>query len=441
MATEWITATIGDAFDLVTGYAFKSSDFIDQGIPVIKIKNVKAGEFSEHEFSYVADSFLVDRSDKLAQRDDLLISMSGNRHDGSPDTWVGKIAQFRKNGCYLINQRVGALRLKKNTQLDSRFASYLLSSILYQKLFIAIATSSGGQANLSPTQILSTPMQYPRLDSQRAIAHILGTLDDKIELNRKMNETLEAMARALFKSWFVDFDPVRSKAEGRHTGLPKHIADLFPDSFIDSELGEIPKGWNVGKLGDVLNQRVERCDASAETAKRPYVPIDCISPKSLFLTESKPGEEAQSSLSKFYKWDLLFGAMRPYFHKVCIAPFDGTTRSTAFVFNPRQNDDFAFATLLLHSTDTIDFATRHSTGSTIPYAVWSGSLENMQVIVPFPGVRKAFDRIVRPILARIPDSYFLNRYLTELRDTLLPKLISGELRLMDAEKYIGRTLE
>src|SRR6185437_14972630 len=91
----------------------------------------------------------------------------------------------------------------------------------------------------------------PPIHEQRAIAHILGTLDDKIELNRRMNETLEAIARALFKSWFVDFDPVRARAEGRDTGLPAHIADLFPDSFEDSELGEIPSGWEVGSLGDL----------------------------------------------------------------------------------------------------------------------------------------------------------------------------------------------
>ncbi len=96
-------------------------------------------------------------------------------------------------------------------------------------------------------------LDVPPLYEQRAIAHILGTLDDKIELNRRMNETLEAMARALFKSWFVDFDPVRAKAEGRDPGLPKPLADLFPDSFEDSELKEIPKGWTdpLPKIVDV----------------------------------------------------------------------------------------------------------------------------------------------------------------------------------------------
>ena len=96
-------------------------------------------------------------------------------------------------------------------------------------------------------EVLRARIPPPR--EQRAIAHILGTLDDKIELNRRMNETLEAMARALFKSWFVDFDPVRAKAEGRDPGLPKPLADLFPDSFEDSELGEIPKGWRASVIG------------------------------------------------------------------------------------------------------------------------------------------------------------------------------------------------
>ena len=102
------------------------------------------------------------------------------------------------------------------------------------------------------TQILSDILilHPPDLPEQRAIAHILGTLDDKIELNRRMNETLEAMARALFKSWFVDFDPVRTKMEGRDTSLPKHIADFFPDKLVSSQIGEMPEGWKVSTIGE-----------------------------------------------------------------------------------------------------------------------------------------------------------------------------------------------
>jgi type I restriction enzyme S subunit len=123
--------------------------------------------------------------------------------------------------------------------------------------------------------------------------------------------------------------------------------------------------------------------------------------------------------------------MRPYFHKVCMAPFDGTTRTTAFVLFPKTKEDFVFATLLLHHSDTIDYATRHSTGSTIPYAVWGGSLEEMPAVIPPREIRRSFDAVIRPILTRIPVPYFENRTLAAIRDALLPKLMSGELEVCE----------
>ena len=166
------------------------------------------------------------------------------------------------------------------------------------------------------------------------------------------------------------------------------------------------------------------------------VPIDCISQKSLFLGESKPGSEAKSSLTRFYEGDILFGAMRPYFHKVCIAPFDGTTRTTVFVFSPILETDYAFSVLLLHDGSTIDYATSHSTGSTIPYAVWSGSLDEMPVCIPAEPLRYAFNELLEPLLSQIPKRYFESLTLTQTRDLLLPKLMSGEIRLRDAEKLV-----
>jgi type I restriction enzyme, S subunit len=131
---------------------------------------------------------------------------------------------------------------------DERFAYYFLKQFDFQGY-----NSGSAQPSLNRNFIHPIPIDVPPLSEQRAIAHTLGTLDDKIELNRRMNETLEAMARALFQSWFVDFDPVRAKPEGRDPGLPKEIADLFPDSFEDSELGEIPKGWEIKSIGDIAD--------------------------------------------------------------------------------------------------------------------------------------------------------------------------------------------
>jgi type I restriction enzyme S subunit len=290
----------------------------------------------------------------------------------------------------------------------------------------------------------------------------LGSLDDKIELNRRMNATLEGMAQALFKSWFVDFDPVIDNALAAGNPIPDELAPRaevrknalangtanreaakpFPAAFHETEsMGWIPKGWEVSSLGDILQQRVERVKPSTETAAIPYVPIECISPHSLFLENTKDGIEAQSSLTKFHKGDILFGAMRPYFHKVCIAPFDGTTRTTAFVLSSKNDSDWAFGAALANEESTIEYATLHSEGSTIPYAKWRNSLERMPIILPPSGLRSEFGGKVAALLNAISPKFYQNVALTELRDTLLPKLISGELRIPEAEQLIEKTLD
>ncbi len=148
---------------------------------------------------------------------------------------------------YAIGRGVAAIRHKTKPDLQP-----FVRAVIEYNLPDLLAQATGSTfPNVSSEQLAG--IWWPPLpeQEQRAIAHILGTLDDKIELNRRMNETLEAMARALFKSWFVDFDPTRAKAERRDPGLPKPLADLFPDAFEDSELGEIPKGWAVGTVGEV----------------------------------------------------------------------------------------------------------------------------------------------------------------------------------------------
>jgi type I restriction enzyme S subunit len=431
MASEWDAATVGDIFDLVNGYAFKSADFISSGVPVIKIKNVKAGKFVEHEFSYVSEDFLRARVDKLAKFGDLLISMSGNRHDGSPETWVGKVAQFHKAGSYFINQRVGALRVKPGVKVDSRFASYVLSSFPYQELFIAIATSSGGQANLSPAQILSAPIRYPSLEEQRIIAHILGTLDDKIELNRKQNETLEAMARALFKAWFVDFEPVRAKMEGRWQrgqslpGLPAHLYDLFPDRLVESELGEIPEGWEVTAIdgefdvtmgqsppGSTYNETGEgipfyqgRADFEFRFPKRR---VYCIAP------------------TRFAKrWDTLVSVRAPVGDINMASEDCAIGRGVAAVRHKIGCRSYTYQ--FMNSISDV-FAQFNSEG-TVFGSIGKKDFHAIAHVKPSRDLVLAYERLAAPLDDQNERNERESRYLDQLRDTLLPKLISGELRV------------
>jgi type I restriction enzyme S subunit len=419
-------SSVGDFVSLQRGTTYKGSLVGKPGPALLGLGSIRpGGGFRDGDYkTYGGDC----PKNLMLFPGDLFVSLKGATKDGEMIGSIARVPSAVASG--RLTQDTVKLVFHEPDERTSNFLYWLLRTPQYRSYCAGRATGSAVVA-LSRDDFLAYPV--PQITPIRLrVAELLEELESKIELNRKVNETIEAMARALFKSWFVDFDPVHAKAEGRDPGVPMSIAALFPDSFEDSELGEIPAGWTVGMLGKVLSQRLERCARSTETMARPYVPIECITARSLFLSESKAGEEAQSSLTKFYKGDLLFGAMRPYFHKVCIAPFDGTTRTTVFVLFPKQVSDFSFATLLLHHPNTIDYATRHSTGTTIPYAMWNGSLENMPVLLPPSELRQAFNNAVYPILSRIPKPYFENLTLATLRDLLLPKLISGDLQIAGA---------
>ena len=409
---EWSVDSVGDFFDLVTGYAFKSSDFSDDGIPVIKIKNIKAGHFSKHQFSYVSPAFLDTQSEKVALADDLLISMSGNRHDGSPETWVGKVALFHEEDTYFINQRVGALRSKRTDCLDARFASFLLSSYPYQELFISIATSSGGQANLSPKQILGASIRYPKIGEQRAIAHILGTLDDKIELNRRMSETLEGMARVLFKSWFVDFDPVRAKMEGRDTGLPPEVAALFPDRLVDSELGEIPEGWEVKALGELIELAYGKA-LKADDRKNGSIPV--------YGSNGQVGRHDK----KLVAGPGIVVGRKGNPGIVTWAHSDFFPIDTTFYVVPKNIDqELPFLFFALTAQDLPSVAA----DSAVPGLNRNLAYMNRQLISDRQVV-DGFNHYASEIFTRRHRLEEESRTLAALRDTLLPKLVSGEVRV------------
>ncbi len=179
-----------------------------------------------------------------AQRNDLLLTTRGSN--------TGKAALFNcEHETALINAQMLILRANP-TNICPTFLFYQFRTDDFQRTLKAYSSGSA-QPQLPIKSLKHIDIVLPPVEELRAIADILGTLDDKIELNRRMNETLEAMARALFKSWFVDFDPVRAKAGGRETGLPKSLPDLFPDSFEDSELGEIPKRWIIKPIGDLAD--------------------------------------------------------------------------------------------------------------------------------------------------------------------------------------------
>ena len=270
-------------------------------------------------------------------------------------------------------------------------------------------------------------MNIPEEPEQRAIAHILGTLDDKIELNRRMNQTLEEMARAVFKDWFVDFGPTRAKIEGREPYLPAEVWELFPDRLVDSELGEIPEGWGVKALGDVAVQRRSGVKPEGIDPDTPYIALEHMPKRCIALSEWGNADGLASSKFRFERGDILFGKLRPYFHKVGVAPLDGVCSTDIVVIYPKSPSWFGFVLGHVSSSAFVDYTDATSTGTRMPRTKWA---DMARYAVALPGVElaKAFSGLVKLWANRITSAVHESHTLTAQRDTLLPKLVSGELR-------------
>jgi type I restriction enzyme S subunit len=272
----------------------------------------------------------------------------------------------------------------------------------------------------------------PPLPEQRAIAHILGSLDDKIELNRQMNKTLEAMARAIFKSWFVDFDPVRAKAEGRPTGLPDDIAALFPDSFENSEFGEIPKGWEVKPIGSEFNLTMGQSPPGNTyneignglpffqgrrdfSFRYPSKRVYCTAPQRL----ADQGDTLVSVRAPV-------GDINMAMERCCVG------RGVAAVRHKSGSRSYTYYAM---NTLSNRFA-RFDAEGTVFGAINKRQFEELSWLTPGEKLVSEFEKIASTFDEQIEKNTNENKTLIALRDTLLPKLISGELRVPDAEKFV-----
>jgi type I restriction enzyme S subunit len=272
---------------------------------------------------------------------------------------------------------------------------------------------------------------------QDGIARTLDALDDRITLLRETNATLEAIAQALFKSWFVDFDPVRAKLEGRAPeGMDEATARLLPNSFEESELGLVPRGWRVGVLGDVAQTNRKQLQPSDLHAGLHYVGLEHIPRQSLSLTDWGTADGLESAKAAFSAGDILFGKLRPYFHKVVVAPFDGVCSTDILVCQAKLSCYYGFVAMQLFSVALIDYADRLSNGAKMPRVGWK-DLAAYPVVVPSESVAIEFTEAIDPLLARMKANVHEAQNLATLRDTLLPRLISGQLRLPTTTRIIS----
>ena len=322
-----------------------------------------------------------------------------------------------------------AFYLKPKVEMDARWAYYELLTQDINGL-----DSGSAIPSTSREDFYGLPVQVPSLPEQCAIAHILGTLDDRIELNRRMNETLEEMARALFKSWFVDFDPVRAKMEGRNTGLPPDVAALFPDRLVDSELGEIPEGWEVKALNYFAALNPESWSRTDHPKGVEYVDLANTKWGVIEATQYYFWKDAPSRAKRVLRsGDTIVGTVRPGNGSYSLVGYEGLTGSTGFAvlrpIHPRYRE---LVYLSATSAENIKYLAHRADGAAYP-AVRPNIVVETRVITPSvdidTNVLKIFSMTVAPIVNRMESNKAESRILAALRDVLLPKLVSGEIRV------------
>jgi len=321
-----------------------------------------------------------------------------------------------------------------------RFVEYLFRGIRNQIQFEA---SEGGtvQDNINVATLDRLRIPIPEKRVQDALAEALGALDDKIELNRRMNQTLESMARTIFRSWFVDFDPVVAKAEGRQPfGMSAEVATLFPDRFVESAIGPVPQGWPVRSIDEILELNPIRSLRKGDTA--PYLEM-----ANLPKTQARVADwefRAFSSGMKFRNGDVLLARITPCLEHGKTAYVDfldddqvawGSTEY--IVLRSRAPIPPEYAYFLARSEDFRAHAITNMTGSSGRQRVPASSLAGFPIVYPAAAIAQKFGLLATSAFAQMKSNDEQSRTLAALRDTLLPKLMSGELRVRDAEKLVG----
>jgi type I restriction enzyme S subunit len=420
MAGEWqqhdIDQLISEGMLVIgDGYRAKNEELTDHGLPFARAGTINDGFQFEG-----ADHFPAERlarvGNKVSQPGDVVFTSKGT---------VGRFAFVRRS----TPQFVYSPQLCFWRSLDHW---------MFGREFFVQFKGVAGQTDMAEYVSLGDQRRMritlPPLGEQQSIARILGTLDDKIELNRRMSETLEVMARTLFKSWFVDFDPVRAKAEGRETGLPRAIAEFFPDRFEESALGEIPQGWIVLALDEIA--RFVNGLALQKYPPREGRSLPVIKIAQLRAGTTQKADAASADLDPDYvveDGDVLFswsgslecvvwaggkGALNQHLFKVASADYP----KWLFYLWIHEHLDM-FRLIAAGKATTMGHIQRHH-------------LSDATVCVPPGACLEEMDAVVAPLLDRALRARVENRTIEELRDALLPKLISGEVRVPAVERIV-----
>lgn len=440
MGGEWRDVLLEElAEDITVGYVGPmASEYVPNGIPFLRSQNVEPLRINDSDLKFITQEFHSRLRKSALSPGDVVIVRTG-----------------KPGACAVIPDSLPVANcsdlviVRCGSGLDPRFLAYYVNSVAAHHVDSHLVGAVQQHFNVGSARTMF--IYLPEVPEQRAIAHILSTLDDKIELNRQMNETLEAMVRALFKSWFVDFDPVRAKAEGRDPGLPKHLADLFSDAFEDSELGEIPKGWCMLPLAECVDvaRGLSYKGSGLSDSGLPMHNLNSIYEGGGYKREGikhyegdyRPHHVARAG-------DLIVANTEQGHNRLLIgyaaivpARFDGESLFSHHIYRvrPRSSSGLTpdYLCHLLNMSVMHDTVSGYANGTTVNMLPIDG-LQNPLVVVPPSAIVRAFDGFAEAARKRHGGMTDESRTLAALRDTLLPKLISGEIRVKDVERLVEK---
>jgi len=425
MAGEWRDVALEDvATELTVGFVGSmASEYVDQGIPFLRSLNVDPLRINTNDLKFITPEFHRRiRKSRLTPGDVVIVRTGKPGACSVVPEWLADA-----NCSDLVIVRCGP-------QLNNRFLAYYVNTVASVHVEAHLVGAVQQHFNVGSARAMR--INLPSLPEQRAIASILGALDDKIELNRRMNATLEAMARALFQSWFVDFDPVRAKSEGRApSAMDAETAALFPSEFVDSELGLIPKGWSVRTIQDVSvinNWTLSKAD-KFETLE--YVEISEVNSGNIGAVSTYlRGDEPSRARRRLRHGDTVLSTVRPdrgaYF--LSLNPQENRVVSTGFAVLTPTKVPWSF----LHAALTLPEVSEHlghmADGGAYP-AVRPEIIGAIQIALSDePSVLTAFHQTCSSLFEQAECNREQSRMLATLRDTLLPRLLSGELSVGEA---------
>ena len=392
------------------------------GVPILRVNNIRRGRIDTTDSMRVSQTVASKFRRTVLRGGELVLSLVGT---------LGECAVVPSDlAGWNVARAVAVIPLKAG--VDPRWVELCLRSAAVQSLMRAWATTTV-QATLNLRDVRRLPVLYAPQTTRTAITSVSRSIDDKIEQLQRTASALERLARAIFRAWTVGFEPVHAKATGAASfpSMPQEVFDALPTKLVDTNVGGIPDGWTPGTLGDVAKEIRDGAKPAEIDPATPYIGLEHMPKRSISLNDWEHVAKVTSNKSRFRAGQILFGKLRPYFHKVGVAPIDGVCSTDVVVVEPLEASYFGLVLGVVASDGFVAYTTACSTGTKMPRTKWA-DMKQFSLVVPQPEVLHALSMITRSFTDQIVANIHETHALAALREYLLPELLSGQVRVEGA---------